>query len=140
MKFESRVFVYSILLASALSAGACGDSTPEDGGGGADAGGGGADAGGGGQAAGACADVKPYSELGSVFAKCTNCHSATLVTPTDRQAAPLGFDYDTYEAATAHPAETRSVVESGAAPIPPTTLTPTEKSALLLWIDCDMPE
>lgn len=91
--------------------------------------------------AGACADVKGYSELATAFSKCTGCHSTELTTAVERMAAPLGFDYDTYEAAIMHLPETRNEIDGGDHPsAPDPQLTPQELADLLAWIDCGGPE
>ncbi|NUP11476.1 MAG: hypothetical protein HOW73_35975 [Polyangiaceae bacterium] len=100
------------------------------------------DSGTGGEGGGAdCTDVKGYAELGTAISKCTNCHSSELTTPTERQSAPEGFDYDTYELAKQHPDEIAEQLEEGL--MPPSgspTLTDTEKSDLIKWASCGTPE
>lgn len=86
------------------------------------------------------AAVQGYAELSGAFSKCTSCHSSELTTPTDRQAAPLGYDYNIYELATQHLEVTRDVVAAGNQPPPGSPqLTAQEKTDMLLWIDCDAP-
>ena len=87
-----------------------------------------------------CSDVKGYSELGTAFSKCTNCHSSELDTPTERQSAPEGFDYDSHELASNHPTEIIEQVEDDE--MPPAgspTLTAQEKADLLKWAECGTP-
>ncbi|NUP13076.1 MAG: hypothetical protein HOW73_44110 [Polyangiaceae bacterium] len=119
------------------------------GGGGADGGGastggastGGASVGGGGVGGGSCGNVKGYSELGDAFAKCTGCHSSELTTPVERQAAPVGVDYDTYALATQHLDDTRArIANDQDPPAGSPSLTAQQKSDLLSWIDCGAPE
>jgi uncharacterized membrane protein len=125
--FSARARILALVALSATALGltsnvGCGDS---------DGSGGGAD----------CTTVKGYSELGVAFSKCTNCHSSELTTPTERQSATVGFDYDTYALAAADPAAIIEQVEDDE--MPPSgspTLTETEKTDLLTWAECGTPE
>ncbi|MBL8742934.1 MAG: hypothetical protein JNK04_17620 [Myxococcales bacterium] len=87
-----------------------------------------------------CSTVKGFSELGGAFAKCTACHSTTLTSPTDRQAAPVGYDYDTYEAAKKFPEAITEQVEDDEMPFDPSPkLTAQEKTDMLTWAACETP-
>lgn len=84
--------------------------------------------------------VKKYSELGVAFSKCTSCHSSTLVSPTDRQSATVGYDYDTYEGAKKFPDRIQARVEKGdMPPVGSPTLTATEADDLINWAACGTP-
>jgi uncharacterized membrane protein len=122
--------VNRLLVAAAMMAAAatsiglgCGDSTGA---------GGGTDC--------ATVTVKTYTQLEGAFAKCLTCHDSNLMTPTERQSATVGFDYETYELAKRFPVEIREQVEDDEMPpagLP--QLTPTEKADLLAWADCNTP-
>jgi len=87
-----------------------------------------------------CSTVKGFSELSGAFQKCTDCHSSTLVTATERQAAPAGFDYDTYEVAKKFPEAITEQVEDDEMPSPGSpTLTAAEKTDMLTWAGCETP-
>lgn len=99
------------------------------------------DTGTGGGSAVDCTTVKPYSQLNQAFSKCTTCHSSELTTATDRQSAPEGFDYDTYELAIQHPEEIAEQIEDGLMPPDGSpALTTTEANDLITWARCDTPE
>lgn len=125
--FSARARILALVALSAAALGltsnvGCGDS---------DGSGGGAD----------CSTVKGYSELGTAFSKCTSCHSSELSTPTERQSATVGFDYDTYDLAKSDAAAIIEQVEDDE--MPPSgspTLTQTEKTDLLTWAECGTPE
>jgi len=94
-----------------------------------------------------CAAITPkkYSELGFAFQAdlglCTTCHSANLTTPTERQAAPLANDYDTYEGAKQW--ADRICVRTNDDTMPPAgspTLTDSQKNDLLGWCSCGAPQ
>jgi hypothetical protein len=85
------------------------------------------------------ATVKGYAELTSAFAKCNNCHSTELEGAQARQAAPEGYDYNTYEVAKAHPVELIEQVEADLMPFAPPELVGTEKQDLLTWATCGTP-
>lgn len=87
-----------------------------------------------------CSTVKGFSELSGAFSKCTTCHSTTLTTATDRQAAPVGYDYDTYEAAKQFPDAITEQVEDDEMPFDPSPdLTAQEKTDMLTWAACETP-
>ena len=96
----------------------------------------------------ATATVKPYSELSAAFGKCITCHSSDLVTPTERQLATDGFNYETYDLAKQFPDRIavridadRSAAE-GTTTMPPDgspQLSPTEKTDMEAWADCGSP-
>jgi uncharacterized membrane protein len=88
-----------------------------------------------------CSTVKGFSELSGAFSKCTTCHATTLTNATDRQAAPVGYDYDTYEAAKKFPDAITEQVEDDEMPSPGSpTLTPQEKTDMLTWAACETPQ
>lgn len=85
--------------------------------------------------------VKGYAELqNGAFTKCTNCHSSALTTPTERQSATAGYDYDTYEGAKKFPDRIEARVEKG--DMPPAgsaALTAAEADDLINWSACGTP-
>lgn len=84
--------------------------------------------------------VPKYSEMQSVWAKCTLCHSSTLTDPAARMAAPTQYNYDTYEAAKAAADIAVDEVQEGAMPRPPADkLTDDEKDQLYRWAACGTP-
>jgi uncharacterized membrane protein len=88
----------------------------------------------------AAAPVPKYSEMKSIWDKCTICHSSTLTDPAARMAAPLDYNYDTYEAAKAGATLAAEEVEEGAMPRPPAPkLTDDEKDQLYRWAACGTP-
>jgi uncharacterized membrane protein len=100
----------------------------------------GCDDGGSGGATIDCSTVKGFSELSGAFSKCTACHSTDLATATERQAAPLGYDYNTYEDAKKFPEAITEQVEDDEMPFEPSpALTPTEKTDMLTWAACETP-
>ncbi len=87
-----------------------------------------------------CGTVKGFSELSGAFSKCTACHSTDLATATERQAAPLGYDYNTYEDAKKFPEAITEQVEDDEMPFDPSpALTEQEKTDMLTWAACDTP-
>lgn len=100
----------------------------------------GCDDGGSGGAAVDCSTVKGFSELSGAFSKCTACHSTDLATATERQAAPLGYDYNTYEDAKKFPEAITEQVEDDEMPFDPSPeLTAQEKTDMLTWAACETP-
>jgi uncharacterized membrane protein len=91
-----------------------------------------------------CSTVKPFSELGQAFSKCTTCHTSSLTDLTSRQSAPLEYNYDTYEEAIKFPAKLVATLQADAEfPMPPAEdpqLTEAEKTDLLTWAECDTPQ
>ena len=69
---------------------------------------------------------------------CTSCHASTL-TNADRQSAPEGVDFDSYEAAMADREHAASEVAAGTMP-PGGGLTDAEKDELYAWVRCGMPQ
>ena len=121
----NRLFPFVLVLGAGLGLGlvACGDDTAD------------------GEVDCDATPPKTYAELSSVWSKCTNCHATTLTDLTARQAAPLGTDYDTYDAAKAAGSKTKSRVADGT--MPPAgspTLSDQEKTDLYAWVDCGMPQ
>jgi uncharacterized membrane protein len=120
-----RTLVFSLALAP-LSLAACTDDT-------------------GGESAGPevdCAEkaVPKYSEMQSIWDKCTICHSSTITDPAARMAAPIGFNYDTYDAAKATAMQAANEVEEGEMPRPPApAMTADEKDQLYRWAACGTP-
>ncbi len=83
--------------------------------------------------------VPKFSEVTGLV-KCTICHASTLPAG-NRQDAPLGYDYDTYEAASMDPTEAVEEVFKGSMPPADSniTLTDAEKQQLYAWGLCGNP-
>lgn len=79
----------------------------------------------------ATADVKPFSELGAVFAHCTGCHSGS--------DAPEGVRFDNYADAAADALRGASEIADGAMP-PGGGLSEDDAQAFLVWARCGTPE
>lgn len=74
-------------------------------------------------------DVEPlFSE------HCNSCHSTDL-TGLDRAGAPVGYDYDTMEAARSHPNWTWAEVKLGHMP-PSGSLSEVEQELIREWLAC----
>jgi len=89
-----------------------------------------------------CEDVSFQDQaVQAAFAKCTSCHSSTLVGFGPRQSAPAGVDFDVFASAVANAAQAKLRVTDEFAPMPPIApdLTPDEEAALLEWFDCKTP-
>jgi uncharacterized membrane protein len=83
--------------------------------------------------------VPKYSELAATLPKCTACHSSAL-TGAARMMAPVGANFDTYDAAKARAVLAASRVSFGQMPPPGATpLTDAEKTALINWGSCGAP-
>ena len=72
---------------------------------------------------------------------CTRCHAATL-SGTQRNAAPSGVDYDTFQAAAANAGGAKARAGTDAGGMPPGTPIPTtaERATLVEWVDAGAPE
>jgi uncharacterized membrane protein len=87
-----------------------------------------------------CTKVTPqrYSAL-TIWPKCTSCHSSALMGAA-RNMAPVGTNFDTFEAAKAKAGAAASRVNLGQMPPAGATQpTPDEKAALLAWAVCETP-
>ncbi len=82
-------------------------------------------------------EVKGYSEM-TIWDSCTGCHSSGLM-GADRSDAPVGVDFDTFEAAMAEIEHAASDVAAGAMP-PGGGLSDAEKNELYVWARCGTPE
>lgn len=82
-------------------------------------------------------DVPTYAEV-TMWPDCVNCHASTL-TGANRQGAPEGIDYDTYESASALAYLAAVEVASGTMPFTG-TVTEEQKQSLYAWALCDTPE
>lgn len=71
-------------------------------------------------------------------AHCTSCHS-TALTGADRQNAPAGYDYDTYEAASEHPTMSWTEVKLGHMP-PSGALSDADQETIRVWYACETPQ
>jgi len=88
----------------------------------------------------AAAPAPKYSEMASVWAKCTTCHAAT-VTNAARAGAPPDVNFDTYAAAKAEASTAMHEVYEGA--MPPAAspaLSSAEEDQLYRWASCGTPE
>lgn len=86
------------------------------------------------------APTPKYSEMASVWTKCTTCHAST-VTGAARAAAPVDVNFDTYAAAKAEAMTAMHEVYEGA--MPPTgspALSSDEEQQLYRWASCGTPE
>ena len=84
--------------------------------------------------------VPTYAEVTGLN-KCTTCHSSTLTTPADRNDAPHGYNFDTYDGAVEH--ATKMVEEVYGGDMPPAgepDMTEAEKDQLYAWALCGTPE
>ena len=81
--------------------------------------------------------VPSYHDL-TIWRSCNLCHASTL-TGANRQGAPEGIDYDTYEAASAFAYIGAVEVNSGTMPFTG-TVTDEEKEAYYAWALCGTPE
>lgn len=79
----------------------------------------------------ATATVTPYSQLGSVMANCTGCHSGAN--------APHGHRYDTYADAKKNAEEGQQEIANGSMP-PEGTMSDADKEAFYAWAQCGTPE
>lgn len=80
-----------------------------------------------------------FAEM-TAWAKCTSCHASTL-TGSARAGAPVGIDFDVYDAAVAHAQVAMDEVYMGAMPVagsPP--LSDAEKQQIYEWASCDTPK
>jgi hypothetical protein len=77
------------------------------------------------------ADVRPYSELGAVFANCTGCHSGN--------DAPESVRFDSYADAAANALRGAAEVSEGSMP-PGGGMSEADKQALYAWARCGTPE
>jgi uncharacterized membrane protein len=64
---------------------------------------------------------------------CAGCHSSAL-SGTDRNGAPAGIDFDTYEGAVANAEEGNDEIQSGGMP-PSGGLSDEDKRLFQLWLD-----
>lgn len=82
--------------------------------------------------------IPTYASLD--FSTCTTCHSSAL-TGAARQDAPVGIDFDTYDAAKANAAEALSELEEGAMP-PAGSPAPSVEvmAAIAAWSTCGTPQ
>jgi uncharacterized membrane protein len=84
--------------------------------------------------------VPKYSQLTAALPKCTACHSSAL-TGAARNMAPVGANFDTYEAAKAKATLAASRVSFGQMPPAGSTpLTADEKAAIVAWGSCGAPQ
>jgi uncharacterized membrane protein len=117
---QLRPFTFAILVLAGLAAGCGAETTPPplvD-----------------------CTMVTPqkYSAL-TIWSKCVSCHSSTL-SGTARMMAPVGTNFDSFEAAKAKAGVAASRVNLGQMPpMGSTQPTPDEKAALLAWAVCGTP-
>lgn len=79
----------------------------------------------------ATATVKPFSELQSELAHCTNCHGANR--------ADAGYRYDNYDDASRAASAAADEIGSGSMP-PDEDLTDDEVTAITAWALCGTPE
>lgn len=84
--------------------------------------------------------VPKYTEMATVWAKCTTCHSSGLVGPAARSSAPDAYNYDTYAAAKATIDTAMAEVYEGAMPLAGSPdLTADEEDILYRWGQCGTP-
>ena len=70
---------------------------------------------------------------------CTPCHSASLL-EAERLGAPLGVDYDTYEAVTAAASAIRARIAADPPTMPPSGGLPlSDRDTFVAWLDCGLP-
>ena len=85
----------------------------------------------------AAAPIPTFQQV-TIWPKCTNCHSSTR-TGADRNAAPVGVDFDTYASASAHAEKAAEEVNEGEMP-KTGTATAEEKDSLFRWALCGKPQ
>ena len=89
----------------------------------------------------ACEDGPTWTSAGQPFVTtwCTPCHSSTVI-GDDRQGAPVGVDFDTYNATTTWAGSLRPQVAGDTASMPPAGGPSREDRAdFVAWLDCGMP-
>ena len=80
-----------------------------------------------------------WSEVEPLFIEhCNACHSSQL-SAAERQDAPLGYDYDTVEAARAHPNWTWAEIKLGHMP-PAGALGEQDQQMIREWLACGGPD
>lgn len=80
-----------------------------------------------------------WAEVSVLFDEhCISCHSTSL-TGADRQNAPAGYDYDTYDVAIEHPTMSWTEVKLGHMP-PSGALSDADKETIRAWYACETPE
>lgn len=79
-----------------------------------------------------------YSEMATVWAKCTNCHATSLVGAAARSSAPEGYNYDNADVAKATIEEAMFEVAEGSMPLGG-SMTEAEKDQLYRWGQCGTP-
>lgn len=83
--------------------------------------------------------VPKYTEMATIWAKCTSCHSSGLMGAA-RSGAPDAYNYDTYDAAKASAGIAMSEVYEGAMPLAGSPdLTADEEDMLYRWGQCGTP-
>ncbi len=76
---------------------------------------------------------------------CENCHSSTHLTPSERQGAPIGYDFDSPEGVRARLDEIDGVAAGGPTrintfmPMGASTPSDAERDRLGAWIACGAP-
>ncbi len=80
-------------------------------------------------------DVQPAFE-----ANCTRCHSSELTSPTERQQAPAGSDYDTALAARAEADLTWFRIQNGTMPNDAALTSDADALDIHEWLSCGGPE
>lgn len=116
MKHSTRTYLGVIAGACALFLVACGDDLPE------------VDC--------ATVDPLPFSQV-TLLVGCTGCHSTTFEAGS-RNGAPVGIDYDTYEAAMASAEVGVESVYAGR--MPPAGAPEADKQAFYAWALCGQPQ
>ena len=82
------------------------------------------------------ADPRPFAEV-TLLVGCTGCHATTLGEGS-RNGAPLGIDYDTYEAAVASAKVGVESVYAGR--MPPVGAPEPDKEIFYAWALCGQPQ
>ncbi len=69
---------------------------------------------------------------------CVSCHAST-VEGAARAGAPVGVDFDSYQAASANAESANSYIQAGAMP-PSAPLSDEDKALVQAWLDAGLPE